>query len=66
MADETGYSYDQIYVIAHRGRPVGKRLVKIVNGLPQEAEEEEVSRLTGTFRPANTLKVTRQIRIAPL
>ena len=30
MAEETGYSYAQIYGIVHRGRPVGKRLVKIV------------------------------------
>jgi hypothetical protein len=34
MADETGYSYDQIYGIAHRGRPVGKRLEMIVGKLP--------------------------------
>ena len=36
MADETGYSYAQIYGIAHRGRPVGKRLVKIVGALPKK------------------------------
>jgi hypothetical protein len=34
MADETGYSYAQLYGIAHRGRPMGRRLVVIVKGLP--------------------------------
>ncbi len=36
MADETGYSYDQLYGIAHRGRPVGKRLAIIVSKLPKK------------------------------
>lgn len=35
MADETGYSYAQLYGIAHRGRPVGKRLEIIVKTLPK-------------------------------
>lgn len=35
MADETGYSYDQMYGIANRGRPVGKRLEKIIEKLPK-------------------------------
>lgn len=35
MADETGYSYDQIYGIAHRGRLVSKRLEIIVKNLPK-------------------------------
>jgi group I intron endonuclease len=35
IADETGYSYDQVYGIAYRGRPVGKRLEIIVKKLPK-------------------------------
>jgi hypothetical protein len=36
MADETGYSYAQIYGIAHRGRPVSKGLAAIVSQLPKK------------------------------
>ena len=39
MADETGYSYAQIYGIAKRGRPVGKRLEIIVSRLIMESSD---------------------------
>lgn len=40
MADETDYSYAQIYGIAHRGRPVGKRLARIVSELPNKPRKK--------------------------
>jgi hypothetical protein len=41
MADETGYSYAQIYGIAKRGRPVGERLVRIVSKLPARPKRKK-------------------------
>lgn len=43
MADETGYSYDQIYGIAKRGRPVSERLAIIVNGLPAKPKKRKAA-----------------------
>ncbi len=39
MADETDYSYAQLYGIVHRGRPVGKRLARIVSELPAKPKK---------------------------
>jgi hypothetical protein len=41
VADETGYSYAQIYGIAKRGRPVGERLVRIVSKLPARPKRKK-------------------------
>jgi hypothetical protein len=38
MAEETDYSFAQIYGIAKRGRRVTKRLARIVSELPAEPE----------------------------
>lgn len=38
LAEETGYSYAQLYGIAKRGRPVGKRLALIVAKLPKRKD----------------------------
>ena len=46
MADETDYSYAQLYGIVHRGRPVGKRLAQDRQRTPRQAEEAELSQLT--------------------
>jgi hypothetical protein len=36
MAEETGYSYEHIYGIAKRGRPVSKGLAAIISQLPKK------------------------------
>ena len=41
MADETDYSYAQLYGIAHRGRRVGKRLARIVSELPAKPKKRK-------------------------
>jgi hypothetical protein len=41
IADETEYSYAQIYAIAKRGRPVGKRLARIVSELPKKPRKRK-------------------------
>jgi hypothetical protein len=41
MADETGYSYAQLYSIAHRGRRVTERLAKTVSLLPKKPKKRK-------------------------
>jgi hypothetical protein len=41
IADETGYSYAQIYGIVHRGRRVTERLEKTIGLLPKKPRKQK-------------------------